>query len=287
MNTFCKTLTLCAILTLPWSLANASFCTTYFADHGAGVCVNMGAAASSGTGNNPLSASAVLEVSSSGSALDVTIVNDVTGVMNQIGGSNVLDAFLFGITNSSGGAVNLTPGTASLTPVLTTTPDPLGTASILSPNGLTVGQTWALSSGQTHYFAGGEYALTATGLVGPPGGKANFCSVNCQVLGGPSWGIAPASFPTYAPGITPLIQNYAYFTLAGLTGSGLTNANLSAHLSNFVFQYGTAFSEPYQSCVNCGQGGQNPVPEPSHIVFSLLSSMLIGFVAWRRRRVVA
>ena len=283
MKNFCKSLMLTALLGLPWSLANASFCTTYFADHGTGVCVNLSFAASSASNNNPLSASAVLEVS--GGNLDVTIVNDVTGVTNQIGGSNVLDAFLFAITNSSGGAVSLTPGSASLTPVLTTSPDPLGTATILSPNGLNIGQTWALSSGQTHYFAGGEYALTATGLVGPPGGKANFCSVNCQVLGGPSWGIAPAAFPSFAPGITPLIENYAYFTLGGLTGSGLTNSNLSAHLSDFVFQYGTAFSEPAQSCVNCGQG--NAVPEPSHLVLSLVSSVLIGFVAWRRRRVVA
>lgn len=285
MKTFCKPFIFVAVLALPWSLANASFCTTYFADHGAGVCVNLTAPASSATGNNPLSASAVLEVSSSGTALDVTIVNDVTGVTNQIGGSNILDAFLFNITNSSGGALSLTPGSASLTPVLTTTPDPLSTAKILNPNSFSIGQEWALSSGQTQYFAAGEYAITAFGGLGPPGGLANFCSSNCQKLAGPSWGIAPASFPSYAPGITPLIQNYAYFTLGGLTGSGLTNSNLRTHLSDFVFQYGTSFSEPSQNCVNCGQS--NPVPEPSQIVFSLLTSVLIGFVAWHRRRIVA
>ena len=285
MKNLCKSLMLIALLALPWSLANASFCTTYFADHGAGVCVNLSSAASGASNNNPLSASAVLEVSSSGTALDVTIVNDVTGVTNQIGGSNVLDAFLFAITNSSGGAVSLIPGTASLTPVLATSPDPLGTATILNPNSFTISEEWALSSGQTHYFSSGEYAISAFGGLGPPGATANFCSSNCQGLGGPSWGIAPAAFPSYAPGITPLIQNYAYFTLGGLTGSGLTNSNLKSHLSDFVFQYGTSFSEPSQSCVNCGSS--SPVPEPSHVAFSLVSSVLIGFVAWRRRRVVA
>lgn len=281
-----KTFIVSALLALPWSLANASFCTTYFADHGAGVCVNLTAPANpSTTNNNPLSASAVLEVSSDGHSLDVTLVNDVTGVSNQIGGANVLDAFLFAITNSTGGAVNLTPGTASLTPVLTTTPDPLGTATILNPNSFTIDEEWALAAGQTHYFAGGEYAISAFGGLGPPGAKANFCTSNCQGLGGPSWGIAPAYFPSYASGITPLIKNYAYFTLGGLAGSGLSNSNLGAHLSEFVFQYGTSFSEPFQSCVNCGQ--QNPVPEPSHIVLLVVSSLLIGLVAWRRRRVAA
>ena len=281
-----RILMIAALCVSSWSVASASFCTTYFADHGAGVCVTMSQAASGG--NNPLSASAVLEVS--GGNLDVTIVNDVTGVTNQIGGADVLDAFLFKLTNVP--AVTLAPNTAGLTPTLTTTTpnsDPLGTATILNPNSQTINQTWALASGQSDQGFSNLYALTATGLVGPPGGKANFnCGASCAVLGGPSWGIAPASFPSFAPGITPLVQNFAYFTLSGLSGSGLTNSNLLSHLSDFVFQYGTSFSEPALACASCGTGtgtGQGgAVPEPSHIAFLIISSAVVVFVHRRKQR---
>ncbi len=133
------------------------------------------------------------------------------------------------------------------------------------------------------------YSVVGTGLNGPAGGAGNFCTGSgCgDVLDGPSWGITPAvNAGGNAPGIDPLINHFAYFTLPGLT-AGLTQAQLDADLSDVVFQYGTSSGDATGlSCTSCGIHN-NTVPEPSQIVFLLVSSLLIGFMAWRRRRLVA
>jgi hypothetical protein len=262
-----------AALILP-TAANASFCATYA---GTGDCVSL-------TGNSatpvPIAASAVFEVS--GTTLDITLVNDAGSSATQLGGADTLTALLFKLA-PAGGTLTDVGGTASLTAPL------IGTAALTgAAGGETLGQEWALATGINAYTFSNLYSLTGTGLNGPAGGKANLCTgAGCgDVLDGPSWGLTPASNSGgIAPGINPLVNHFAFFTLPGLT-SGLTNAQLKADLSDVVFQYGTGSGDATGlSCTSCGQG--NPVPEPSHVIFSLLSSVLIGFVAWRRKRAVA
>jgi hypothetical protein len=260
---------------LSWSTANASFCTTYV---GTGDCVNL-------TGNSttpvPISASAVFQVGA-GNTLDITLINDAGSSATQLGGADTLTAVLFNLS-SAGGSLTNTGGTASFTSPL------IGTATLNGPSGgFTIGQEWALATGISAFGFSNLYSVTGTGLNGPPGGKGNLCgSAGCgDVLDGPSWGISPASNAGgFAPGILPLVNNFAYFTLPGLT-AGLTNAQLKADLSDIVFQYGTNSGDATGlSCTTCGSS--SPTPEPSQVVFLLVSSAMIGFIAWRRRQIVA
>ncbi|PWU11747.1 MAG: hypothetical protein C5B51_02000 [Terriglobia bacterium] len=262
------------------SIAQASFCDTYTADHGTGVCVNVSAAANTQPGtSNALSASAVFEVS--GNNLNVTLVNDdvLPNNANQLGGADVLTALLFNITNTAGNEITLNPLSIGLTPSLTTNPaNPLGTATITDGSDASqLGWEWGLGS-DSHYYSN-QATLTSTGLVGNlQNGNFN-CGANCDVLDGPKWGVVPASVPNgIAPGINTLVQNYVFFSLSGLSGSGLTAANLSSHLRNIVFQYGTAFgTEP----VLVGQPPNTPVPEPSFIGFAALA--LVATIVVRRQ----
>ena len=261
-----------AALILP-SAANASFCTTYV---GTGDCISL---SGNSTTPVPISASAIFQVGA-GNTLDITLINDAGSSTTQLGGADTLTGVLFNLSSAAG---SLTPGTASLTA------PGVGTATLNGPTGgFTIGQEWALATGINAYTFSNLYSVVGTGLNGPAGGKGNFCTGSgCgDVLDGPSWGITPAANAGgNAPGIDPLVNHFAYFTLPGLT-AGLTQAQLQADLSEVVFQYGTSTGDATGlSCTSCGSG--SPVPEPSHVAFSLLSSVLIGFVAWRRRRVVA
>jgi hypothetical protein len=269
----------CSALLLVSSVANASFCTTYNTDGGKGFCVTI---AGSSAANDPVSASAVFEVGIGGN-LDITLVNDVSSpTLPKVGGADVLTGLFFDISQT------LSPNTISLTPQLQVTgSNPLPSAAVLvgSTGGNTLSQEWALG-----YSSSTNYALDSTGLnwPGPGGDFGNFCgSPGCgDVLDGPPWGLIPQSTPngTDSGNINPGIKYYAYFTLSGL--SGLTDATVGKALSNVLFQWGTSSDGTViTACVSCGQG--SPVPEPSQIVFLLVSSLLIGLIAWQRRRVVA
>lgn len=295
---------LMTVAAVPFSLAHASFCTTYVADGGQGVCVNGTAAAGSQNGtSNPLSASVVFEVSNGN--LNVTLVNDLSsGITHQLGGGDVLTAMLFNLTNTSGNSANLAPNTIGFTPSLTTTPsDPLGTSTLTTSPGTcngspcTLADEWAYVSSTDHTANGNhqynntyEDAISSTGLISPAGQNANWnCGSNCNGLDGPPWGIVPSAAAIgsngIAPGINPLVQNFAYFTLSGLTGSGLTNANLASHLSDIVFQYGTSFgSEPDINCSSCTYQISS-VPEPGYLV--LLVGGLIALICFRRSSITA
>src|SRR5262249_8511916 len=211
--------------TLSFSAAKASFCTTYVADGGQGICANL---TSTSTSGNAVSASAVFEVS--GNNLDITLVNDqgTSGQTAQLGGADVLTALLFNITNSAGGSVALSANQAGLTPTLTgTSASTLGTATFTSATTETLNEEWALASGINAYTFTNLYSVTGTGLNGPAGGHANFgganCGGSCDVLDGPPFGLVPDSHPTgIAPGINPLVDYFAFFTLSGINGTGLT-----------------------------------------------------------------
>jgi hypothetical protein len=261
-----------ATLILP-SAANASFCTTYT---GSGDCISL---SGNSTTPVPISASAIFQVGA-GNTLDLTVINDAGSSTTQLGGADTLTGVLFNLSSAGG---SLTPGTASLTA------PGIGTATLNgSSGGFTVGQEWALATGINAFTFSNLYSVVGTGLNGPAGGRGNFCTGSgCgDVLDGPSWGITPAvNAGGNAPGIDPLINHFAYFTLPGLT-AGLTQAQLDADLSDVVFQYGTSSGDATGlSCTSCAQG--SPVPEPSQIAFLLGSSLLIGVIAWRRRRAVA
>jgi hypothetical protein len=271
----------CSALLLASSVADASFCTTYNTDGGKGFCVTI---AGSSAISDPVSASAVFEVGTGGN-LDVTLVNDVSSpTLPKVGGADILTGLFFDISQT------LSPNTISLTPQLQVTgANPLPSAATLvglpSGNTNTLGQEWALGQSSST-----DYALDSTGLnwPGPGGAFGNFCgSAGCgDNLDGPPWGLIPQSTPngTDSGNVSPGIQYYTYFTLSGL--SGLTNATVGHALSNVEFQWGTSSDGTViTGCISCGQG--NPVPEPSQIVFLLVSSLLIGFIAWQRRRVVA
>ncbi len=273
-----KLLLLLISAAIPWT-ANASFCTTYSLDHGTGVCVNASAAAGTAPNtSNALSASAVFELS--GSNLNVTLINDVSlpANANQLGGADILTALLFNITNVGGQEITMSPAAIGLTPSLSTSPsNPLGTAVVTSPGSASqLKNYWALGSDSN--YASNEAVLTATGLVGNTQ-KGNFgCGASCAVLGGPQWGIMPSLAPGgVASGLNPLVKNFIFFTLSGLSGTGLTTANLSSHISNVVFQYGTSFSEP-----DLRPGTTQAVPEPSFLV--LLLPAFAALMVWRRRK---
>jgi hypothetical protein len=244
-------------------------------DVGTGDCISL---SGNSTTPVPVSASAVFQVGA-GNTLDITLINDAGSSATQLGGADTLTALLFNLAPAGGTLTNV-GGTGSLTAPL------IGTATLTtSSGGKTVGQEWALATGINAYTFSNLYSLTSNGLNGPPGATANLCTSGCSGLGGPASGLTPASnLGGVAPGvgINLLIQYYAYFTLPGLA-VGLTNAQLKADLSDVVFQYGTGSSDATGlSCTSCGGTG-NTVPEPSQIVFLLVSGLLIGFISWRRR----
>jgi hypothetical protein len=267
-----------ALVPFSWSMAHASFCTTYT---GTGKCVNL---AGTSTGSVPLSASAVFEAGSGG-LLDVTLVNDAGSSAAQLGGSEVITGLFFnlsgaGITGGltpagSDASLTVPSGKASNSAVT------LGTATLINlPATGNLADGTALET-SSFYFAG-QYGVVTTGLNGPPGGKGNLgnCAAtsSCTVLDGPNWGIIPQ---TNAGGVDsgqkPLVQYYEYYTLAGLTG--LTDALLKLDISNVVVQYGTSTGDGTSlGCPGCLQG--NPTPEPTYafILFGL------GALLWYKRR---
>lgn len=267
-------LTVFALVSL--STANASFCSTY---GGGGVCVSASGFSSNSVA---IAASAVFEVT--GGNLGVTLINDAGSVAQQLGGAEVLTALLFNL-NGAGTLTNV-GSTASLTAAL------IGTATLTSASSDGPSQNWGLGSGVSAFGGSNLYSLSSTGLnSGIAGGKANLggctnsgASTDCRVLDGPSWGLTPhVNAGGHASGNDPLINYFAFFSLAGLT-SGLTDAQLHSDLSNVIFQYGTSGGSGGDStCLDCGQA----VPEPTQIAFLLFSSALIGFIAWRRKRAEA
>ena len=266
-----KILMLAVLLSLSWSSAMASFCTTYA---GTGDCVTL---TGMSVNHIALAASAVFEVNSG--KLGITLVNDAASSASTLGGAEVLTAVLFNLS-SAAGSLTPTGSSASLNAPL------IGLASLTTPSSDSVSQNWALAN-SSNYFAN-QYSVTATGLSGPSGGKANLggCtssgSTACRVLDGPPWGIIPAANAGgNAGGLNPLINHYVFFTLAGLT-SNLTNSQLKADLSNVVFQYGTGVTD--STCLGCGHGTGNPVPEPSHIAFLIISSALVVYLHQRKQR---
>src|SRR5207302_5418350 len=60
---------------IPWTLAHASFCTTYVANSGPGVCVSGSGTSNQGTGAS-LAATAVFEAN--GTGLNVLLLNDAS-----------------------------------------------------------------------------------------------------------------------------------------------------------------------------------------------------------------
>src|SRR5437879_6324710 len=117
-----------ALLPFTWSVASASFCTTYA---GAGKCMNI--SGTSIVGNVPLSASAVFEVS--GTKLAVSLINDAGSSATQLGGAQVLTGLFFNL-KATDGTLTPTGSYASLTSPL------IGTAT------LTGASTYSLSQNE-------------------------------------------------------------------------------------------------------------------------------------------
>lgn len=279
MRLLFRVMLLMGLLAISWTAANASFCSTFV---GSGVCIS-----GSGTsGGIPVSGSAVFQVN--GSNLDITLINDAGSSASMLGGAQVMTAVLFDLSSAAGTLTNV-GSFASLTAPL------IGTASLTVAETDSLSQNWSLGSGVSAFGFSNLYSVDSTGLNdGVAGGKANLggctntgAATDCRVLDGPPWGLIPhVNAGGHASGNDPLVNYFAFFSLAGL-GAGLTNAKLAADLSNVVFQYGTSSGEGpglTGSCTNCGQ---STVPEPSHLAFLLLASLLIAYFAWRRKRAEA
>src|ERR1700719_2718129 len=88
-----------ALVPFSWSMADASFCTTYT---GTGGCVTL-TALSNDSPKVPLSASVVFEVSATNpNILDITLVNDAGSSATQLGGAEVLTGLFFNLSAAAG-----------------------------------------------------------------------------------------------------------------------------------------------------------------------------------------
>jgi hypothetical protein len=202
------------------------------------------------------------------------------------------------------GSATITPGTGTLTVVLTNTQaNPISVGDLISdfeitPSG-TVGSAslssqagslitvtsktgpYTVSPGPpTHWEAstsGGQIVLdTFSGaqpinmIIGPPDVSGNYSNANGSITNGT---------------FSPYINQAGTFVIAD---SAITP---NTTISSVTFSFGTSlneFTQPGTPCVigtpNCGPSGPPLVPEPSALVLVGSALMIFGFV-WRRRSV--
>jgi hypothetical protein len=271
---------------LPWTLAHASFCTTYIANGGPGACITA-SGMSNQTAGVTLAASVVFEANAGN--LDVLLLNDGTpgSIVNQ---GDFLTGLAFSLSVG-----NLTADLASLHPGLLTAANNLalgGDAIVNTPDGHTIGEENGFGTTSAYGF-GSQDAISNSGSMGfnTPNfcqtgfgsGAGGACSLPGNGLDGPPWGFVTKGGSGSGGNSTPNVKYYGFYTLTGL--GNVSNALLRSSLSHITFQYGTDTSETHFAggCVNCSS-----VPEPSYLF--LLGPVLLALVFWRlstRRRVEA
>ena len=219
--------------------------------------------------NQNISYSAVFSMTTvnSQAALMISLMNTSVGVTHSTGA--VLTALYF---NISGGTV-LTPYLAALGPGSAIVQD-ASTVSNPSP----VGNNWQYLE-KNAGFAGANAssdneALSASALS--DFSSANFCSSNCQTLGGADYGIVPSS-PNYtatnentALSNTTVVQNTVVFILTGIASS----FNPFTGVTNVVGQFGTTSSSP--------QVIDALVVTPEPATFGL-AGLVVALAIWRKR----
>jgi hypothetical protein len=263
---------------LPWTVAHASFCTTYIANGGPGACITA-SAASSQTSGVTLAAAVVFEANAGN--LDVLLLND--GSATTVNQGDFLTGVAFSLSVGS-----LTPDLASLHPGLLTAANNTalgGDAVINSPDGHTIGEENGFGT-TTAYGFGTQDAISNSGVMGfntpnfcQPGsgsGGGGACSLPTNGLDGPPWGFVTRGGHGSGGHSTPNVAYYGYYTLTGL--GDVTNTLLRSSLSHVMFQYGTAIGETHftGSCVNC-----SAVPEPSYVF--VLGPVLLALIFLRLR----
>src|SRR5262249_20657380 len=120
---------------------------------------------------------------------------------------------------------------------------------------------------------GTNQGVSSSGLGLFGAGNLNGSNLEGPVaVDGPNFSLVNGLSGSANTGITgvPTIDNSVTFTFM--------NVPASLTLNNITFQYGTALTEPFTECNNCGQGF---VPEPSQLGLLIFAMALVGFVHWK------
>lgn len=217
-------------------------------------------------GSNNAGLAAQATFTQSGSDLYILLTNTAAGPSTQNA-----DA-LTGVFFDASGVTGLTAGSASLAPGAFYLPTDANVDSL--------GKYWGFVNGvqsgslPRYGIGAAGFGIFGTDTAFDPASSGND-------IDGANYGIVSASTSALpAGGQSPFVNNQVVFVLHGWTGGTLTQDSIS----NLVFQYGSALSEPTvpgQPHTN-GNGGQE-VPEPGLAAF-LGSGVLASIPLIKRRR---